>query len=72
MKGQGTSEDIVLLDKVAANMKGRTICALAEAAALPAMSFVNKFRDEFEYFVREKKSKVTGTSPEKQYAEMHH
>ncbi len=72
VKGQGTHEDIILLDKVAANMKGRTICALAEAAALPAMSFVNKFREEFEYFVREGKSKVTGTSPEKQYAEMHH
>ena len=43
-------------------MKGRTICALSDAAALPVISFVTKFRDEFEYFVREGKSKVKGTA----------
>jgi NADH-quinone oxidoreductase subunit F len=43
-------------------MKGKTICALSDAAALPVLSFVTKFRDEFEYFVREGKSKVKGTA----------
>ena len=43
-------------------MKGRTICALSDAAALPIISFITKFRDEFEYFVREGKSKVKGTA----------
>jgi NADH-quinone oxidoreductase subunit F len=41
-------------------MMGRTICALSDAAALPAISFVTKFRNEFEYFVNEKKSLVKG------------
>lgn len=68
VRGEGSVADIDLLDKVAQNMKGRTICALAEAAALPAMSFVNKFRDEFEFFVREGRSKIKGTS----HVEMHH
>ncbi len=68
ISGEGRLSDIDMLIKVAENMKGRTICALAEAAALPTLSFVSKFRDEFEFFVREKRSKVRG----KIYAQMHH
>lgn len=62
LSGKGRLQDIELLIKVADNMKGRTICALSDAAALPIISFVTKFRDEFEYFVREGKSKVKGTA----------
>lgn len=62
LAGKGRTQDIELLIKVADNMKGRTICALSDAAALPVLSFVTKFRDEFEYFVREGKSKVKGTA----------
>lgn len=56
--GQGRLQDIDLLERVASQMMGRTICALSDAAALPAISFVQKFRDEFEFFVREGRSKV--------------
>jgi len=62
LSGKGRLQDIELLVKVADNMKGRTICALSDAAALPIISFVTKFRDEFEYFVREGKSKVKGSA----------
>ena len=58
--GRGNVGDIDLMLKVADNMKGRTICALSDAAALPVLSFVTKFRDEFEYFIANKKSKVRG------------
>lgn len=68
LEGRGRLQDIELLLKVADNMKGKTICALSDAAALPVLSFVTKFRDEFEFFVREGKSKVRG---ERTY-EMHH
>ncbi len=61
LSGRGRMEDIDLLLKISDNMKGRTICALSDAAALPVISFVTKFRDEFEYFVKEGKSKVKGT-----------
>lgn len=59
-KGDGRLQDIDLITKVAEHMMGRTICALSDAAALPATSFVAKFRDEFEFFVREGRSKVKG------------
>ncbi len=68
LEGRGRLQDIELLLKVADNMKGRTICALSDAAALPVLSFVTKFRDEFEYYVREGHSKVKGV----RHAEMHH
>ena len=61
---------VQLLEKVAKNMMGRTICALSDAAAMPTISFVNKFRDEFEYFVREGRSKVSNEGYK--YAQMHH
>lgn len=67
--GEGKPGDIDLLHKISANMMGRTICALSDAAAMPVMSFVTKFRDEFEYFIREKRSKVKGNQI---YAQMHH
>ncbi len=68
LEGKGRLQDIDLLVKVADNMKGRTICALSDAAALPVLSFVTKFRDEFEFYVREGRSKVRGSF----YAQMHH
>jgi NADH-quinone oxidoreductase subunit F len=40
-------KDIELLDDVAAKIMGRTICALGDAAAMPVMSFIKHFRDEF-------------------------
>lgn len=66
--GQGRLQDIDLLETVAKNMMGKTICALSDAAAMPTLGFVQKFRDEFEFFVREGRSKVKG----KTYAQMHH
>lgn len=58
VNGQGRLQDIDLIDKVSSRMMGRTICALSDAAAMPALSFVKKFRDEFEFYVREGRSKV--------------
>lgn len=48
LNGEAKTKDVALLVKVAENMKGRTICALSDAAAFPAISFVSKFRAEFE------------------------
>lgn len=47
-EGGGVSGDINLMYDVSKNMLGRTFCALGDAAAMPMMSFVEKFRDEFE------------------------
>ncbi len=49
--GKGRQEDLDLLDNVANNIAGRTICALGDAAAGPVKSFVKHFRDEFQYHI---------------------
>jgi len=49
--GEGRLEDLDLLNSVADNIQGRTICALGDAAALPVKSFVKHFRSEFEHHI---------------------
>ena len=46
--GEGRKEDADYLTHIAQNIQGRTICAFGEAASWPVLSFVKKFRDEFE------------------------
>jgi NADH-quinone oxidoreductase subunit F len=46
--GGARPHDVDLLRRVADNMMGNTICALADAAAMPVQSFLTKFRPEFE------------------------
>jgi NADH-quinone oxidoreductase subunit F len=50
--GQGRPGDVDLLLGVAGNMMGNTICALADAAAMPARALVTKYRAEFDEHVR--------------------
>jgi len=58
--GQGRMEDLALLDDVADNIAGRTICALGDAAALPVKSFLKHFRHEFEHHIEHKRCLVQG------------
>ncbi len=51
--GTGTPDDLDRLVDVAHHIEGHTICALGDAAAMPVWSFIQHFRDEFEYHVRE-------------------
>ncbi len=46
--GRGVRSDIDLIGDLGKGMLGRTFCALGDAAAMPTISFVEKFRDEFE------------------------
>ncbi len=46
--GHGRRQDADYVLRTAQNIQGRTICAFGEACAWPVLSFVNKFRDEFE------------------------
>ncbi len=52
--GQGRPEDLDLLDNVAENIQGRTICALGDAAAMPVRAMIKHFRPEFEHHVQHK------------------
>lgn len=56
--GQGRMEDLDTLESVANNIGGRTICALGDAAAMPVISFIQNFREEFEYFIKNGKSMI--------------
>lgn len=51
-EGKGRANDLELLDSVAGNIMGRTICALGDAAAMPVQSFIKHFRSEFEYHIK--------------------
>jgi NADH-quinone oxidoreductase subunit F len=58
--GRGRAEDLALLDEVADNIAGRTICALGDAAALPVKSFLKHYRDEFVHHIEHKRCLVHG------------
>ena len=45
--GDGSTADVALLEDVAKNIEGRTICALGEAAAWPVKFMVQRFPEEF-------------------------
>ena len=46
--GHGKPSDIALLNSVADNIQGRTICALGDAAAMPVRAMIKHFKHEFE------------------------
>jgi len=50
--GRGTIRDLDDLLTIAGNMEGKTICVFADAAAWPIQSYITKFRDEFEEYIR--------------------
>ena len=52
--GHGRPSDMDLLNSVADNIQGRTICALGDAAAMPVRAMIKHFRPEFEYHVEHK------------------
>jgi len=56
--GNGSAADLDLLDNVASNIEGNTICALGDAAAMPVRSFLKHYRDEFQYHIDHKQCMV--------------
>ena len=51
-EGRGTMEQIDTLLDACKQMRGTTICALADGCAMPVDSIVRKFRSEFEEHIR--------------------
>ena len=49
--GHGRPTDMELLNSVADNIQGRTICALGDAAAMPVRAMIKHFRHEFEVMI---------------------
>jgi NADH-quinone oxidoreductase subunit F len=58
-RGEGRESDLALLDNVAENIMGRTICALGDAAAMPVRGMIKHFRHEFEHHITHKTCTVS-------------
>jgi NADH-quinone oxidoreductase subunit F len=56
--GQGRVDDLDMLNSIADNIQGRTICAFGDAAAMPVRAFVKNYRDEFQHHIDHKKCLV--------------
>jgi NADH-quinone oxidoreductase subunit F len=56
--GAGRPDDLDLLNSVADNIQGRTICALGDAAAMPVRAMIKNFTEEFEYHIEHKRCLV--------------
>ena len=52
-EGGGREDDINLIGELAKGMFGKTFCALGDAAAMPTMAFIDKYRDEFEAYLHQ-------------------
>lgn len=59
-KGFGRPGDIELLLEICANIDGRSFCGLGDAAAWPVQGAIRVFRNEFEYFIANGRSIVSG------------
>jgi NADH-quinone oxidoreductase subunit F len=51
VEGRGTIEELDQLHRIASDITGNTICAFGDGAAQPVLSFVRKFRRQFEDYI---------------------
>jgi len=58
--GEGLPEDIDSLYRISRLQDGMTICGMGDAAGYATIGILDKYRDEFEYWIREKHSKLGG------------
>ena len=54
-EGQGTERDVEQVLKISDSIAGKTVCPFGDAAIAPPQSNIAKFREEFDYHVREKR-----------------
>ena len=62
--GGGNKKDIANIQYLAENMMGRTFCPLGDAAAMPTLGFIKKFRHEFEEYLDGKRTERAFVTPQ--------
>ncbi len=60
VEGKGVPEDIDRLVAISNANDGTTICGMGDAAGYATVGIIAKFRDEFEYFIANRRSKCNG------------
>lgn len=55
MEGRGKPDDLELLEELAAGMRTGSLCNLGKTAALPLLTTLKHFRDEYETHIRRKR-----------------
>jgi len=58
--GEGCPDDIGLLYEISRANDGTTICGMGDAAGYATVGILDKFRDEFEYYIEHKRSRLGG------------
>jgi NADH-quinone oxidoreductase subunit F len=58
--GEGRPEDIDQLIRISKANDGTTICGMGDAAGYATVGILAKYRDEFEYFIEHKRSRLDG------------
>ena len=61
LDNKATIADLDNLHDIANNIMGNTICAFGEGTAMPALGFLQKFRKDFEAYVRGERTRATAT-----------
>ncbi len=61
-RGAGRPGDLETLLDACDNMKGKTICVLSDAAAMPVESYLKYFRPEFEQHIRDRACPLRGAA----------
>ncbi|HEY6169512.1 MAG TPA: NADH-ubiquinone oxidoreductase-F iron-sulfur binding region domain-containing protein, partial [Verrucomicrobiae bacterium] len=69
--GAGRKADADYLLHIAQNIQGRTICAFGEACAWPVLSFVKKFKEDFEARGAADEASLGATTPQELVASPH-
>jgi len=65
LAGGGKPEDVKLIDNIAKNMQGTTLCALGDFAANPIIYTIKNFPDDFNAHVQPKEVEENGKSAAK-------
>jgi NADH-quinone oxidoreductase subunit F len=52
VEGRATMDELDQIHEIASNITGNTICAFGDGAAQPALSFIKRFRKNFEDYVQ--------------------
>jgi NADH-quinone oxidoreductase subunit F len=58
--GEGRPEDIEMMYRISHANDGTTICGMGDAAGYATVGILNKYRDEFEYWIEHKRSRFGG------------